>query len=160
VKKEHGLVLGERTAEELKTVVASAGPARPEAARASRREGPDDFDAEVRGRDLVTGLPRTIMTSTAEIREALEGPVVAVLDAIKEVIDATPPELAADIMEHGVALTGGGALLRGLDQRLADETGLPIMINGNPLHAVARGAAHCLAHLDACRSVLVDAGQL
>ena len=107
VKKEHGLALGERTAEELKVVVGSAGPARPEAARACRDDRPDDFDAEIRGRDLVTGLPRTIMTSTAEIREALEGPVVAVLDAIKEVVDATPPELAADIMEHGVALTGG-----------------------------------------------------
>jgi rod shape-determining protein MreB and related proteins len=160
VKKEHGLALGERTAEELKIQVGSAGPARPEAARATRADGPDDFDAEIRGRDLVTGLPRTIMTSTAEIRDALEGPVTAVIDAVKEVIDATPPELAADIMEHGVALTGGGALLRGLDQRLADETGLPMMINGNPLHAVARGAAHCLTHLDACRNVLVDAGQL
>jgi rod shape-determining protein MreB len=160
VKKEHGLALGERTAEELKIVVGSAGAARPTAARARRDDAPDDYDAEIRGRDLVTGLPRTVMTSTAEIREALEGPVVAVVDAIKEVVDATPPELAADIMEHGVALTGGGALLRGLDQRLADETGLPIMINGNPLHAVARGAGHCLAHLDACRSVLVDTSEL
>jgi len=160
VKKEHGLALGERTAEELKTVVGSAGPARREAARAARGDGPDDVDAEIRGRDLVTGLPRTIMTSTVEIREALEGPVVAVVDAVKEVVDATPPELAADIMEHGVALTGGGALLRGLDQRLADETGLPIMISGNPLHAVARGAGHCLANLDACRNVLVDLGEL
>ena len=158
VKKEHGIALGERTAEELKILVGSAGPARPEAARASRDDSPDDYDAEIRGRDLVTGLPRTVTTSTAEIRDALEGPVVAVVDAVKEVIDVTPPELAADIMEHGVALTGGGARLRGLDQRLADETGLPIMINGNPLHAVARGAAHCLAHLDACRSVLVDVG--
>jgi rod shape-determining protein MreB len=160
VKKEHGLALGERTAEELKIQVGSAGPARPEAARAARGDAPDHVDAEIRGRDLVTGLPRTITTSTAEIREALEGPVVALVDAVKEVVDATPPELAADIMEHGVALTGGGALLRGLDQRLADETGLPVMINGNPLHAVARGAGHCLAHLDACRSVLVDVSQL
>jgi rod shape-determining protein MreB len=160
VKKEHGLALGERTAEELKIQVGSAGPARPEAARADRGDRPDDYEAEIRGRDLVTGLPRTIMTSSAEIREALEGPVTAVVDAVKEVVDATPPELAADIMEHGVALTGGGALLRGLDQRLADETGLPIMINGNPLHAVARGAGHCLAHLDACRSVLVDTSEL
>ena len=160
VKKEHGLALGERTAEELKIQVGSAGPARPEAARAARRDAPDDVDAEIRGRDLVTGLPRTIMTSTAELREALEGPVMAVVDAVKEVVDATPPELAADIMEHGVALTGGGALLRGLDQRLADETGLPVMINGNPLHAVARGAGHCLAHLGACRSVLIDVSQL
>jgi rod shape-determining protein MreB len=149
VKKEHGLALGERTAEELKIQLGSAGPARPEAARAVRNDQPDDYDAEIRGRDLVT-----------EIREALEGPVTAVVDAVKEVVDATPPELAADIMEHGVALTGGGALLRGLDQRLADETGLPIMINGNPLHAVARGAGHCLAHLDACRSVLVDTSEL
>jgi rod shape-determining protein MreB len=160
MKKEHGIALGERTAEELKIVVGSAGPARPEAARVARGDAPDDYDAEIRGRDLVTGLPRTIMTSTAEIREALEGPVMAVVDAVKEVVDATPPELAGDIMEHGVALTGGGALLRGLDQRLADETGLPIMINGNPLHAVARGAGHCLAHLDACRSVLVDTAGL
>jgi rod shape-determining protein MreB len=160
VKKEHGLALGERTAEELKIQVGSAGPARPEAARARRDDRPDDYEAEIRGRDLVTGLPRTIMTSTTEIREALEGPVMAVVDAVKEVVDATPPELAADIMEHGVALTGGGALLRGLDQRLADETGLPIMINGNPLHAVARGAGHCLAHLEACRGVLVDTSEL
>jgi rod shape-determining protein MreB len=160
VKKEHGLALGERTAEELKIVVGSAGPARPEAARVARADSPDQVDAEIRGRDLVTGLPRTIVISTAEISEALEGPVLAVVDAVKEVVDATPPELAADIMEHGVSLTGGGALLRGLDQRLADETGLPIMINGNPLHAVARGAAHCVAHLDACRNVLVAAGQL
>ena len=160
IKKEHGVALGERTAEELKIQVGSAGPARVEPARASRDDTPDNYDAQIRGRDLVTGLPRTIVTSTAEIQEALEGPVTAVVDAVKEVVDATPPELAADIMEHGVALTGGGALLRGLDQRLADETGLPIMINGNPLHAVARGAAHCLAHLDACRNVLVDASQL
>jgi rod shape-determining protein MreB len=160
VKKEHGVALGERTAEELKIQVGSAGPARVEAARASRHDSPDNYDAQIRGRDLVTGLPRTIVTSTAEIQEALEGSVTAVVDAVKEVVDATPPELAADIMEHGVALTGGGALLRGLDQRLADETGLPIMINGNPMHAVARGAAHCLAHLDACRNVLVDTSQL
>ena len=159
-KKEHGVALGERTAEELKIQVGSAGPARPEAARAARTDVPDDYDAEIRGRDLVTGLPRTVMTSTVEVREALEGPVVAVVDAVKEVIDATPPELAADVMEHGVALTGGGARLRGFDQRLADETGLPVMINGNPLHAVARGAGHCLANLDACRSVLVDVSQL
>src|SRR5438067_488126 len=159
-KKEQGVALGERTAEELKIQVGSVGPARPEAARAARRDAPDDYDAEIRGRDLVTGLPRTVMTSTVEIREALEGPVVAVVDALKEVIDATPPELAADVMEHGVALTGGGALLRGLDQRLADETGLPVMISGNPLHTVARGAGHCLANLDACRDVLVDVSQL
>src|SRR5205085_3787856 len=120
-KKEHGVALGERTAEELKIQVGSAGPARPEAARAARDDGPDDYAAEIRGRDLVTGLPRTVITSTVEIREALEGPVVAVVDAVKEVIDATPPELAADVMEHGVALTGGGARLRGFDQRLADE---------------------------------------
>src|SRR2546423_193192 len=160
VKKEHGLALGEPTAEELKIVVGSAGPAPPDAARVGHDEAPGDFDAEIRGRDLVTGLPRTIMTSTAEVREALEGPLVAVVDAIKEVVDATPPELAADMMEHGVALTGGGALLRGLDQRLADETGLPMMINGNPLPAPAPGAAHCPAPLHARRSVLVDARPL
>ena len=148
VKKEYSVALGERTAEEIKCYYGSAWPLE------------EELYFEIRGRDLITGLPKPIMTSTAEIREALEGPVTAVVDAVKEVVDATPPELAADIMEHGVALTGGGALLRGLDQRLADETGLPIMINGNPLHAVARGAGHCLAHLEACRGVLVDTSEL
>lgn len=147
VKKEHSLALGERTAEEVKLVMGTAYP--PE----------EEFEAEIRGRDLITGLPRTVVTSTAEIREALEEPVSAFIDAVRATLDRTPPDLAADIMEQGIALTGGGALLRGLDQRLADETGTPVTIFGNPLHAVVKGAGHCLQHLGACRSVFLTSGQ-
>lgn len=145
VKKHHGLVLGERTAEETKLLLGNAYPPEEEAA------------AEVTGRDLVSGLPRAVVTSTEEMREALEEPVSAVVDAVKVTLDRTPPDLAADILERGIALTGGGALLPGLDQRLADETGMPVVISGNPLHAVVRGAGHCLERLDQCSGVFVGA---
>jgi rod shape-determining protein MreB and related proteins len=145
VKKQHSLALGERTAEEIKLVMGTAYP--PE----------EEFEAEIRGRDLITGLPRTVVTSTAEVREALEEPVSAFVDAVKATLDRTPPDLAADIVGQGIALTGGGALLRGLDQRLADETGMPVTVTGNPLHAVVKGAGHCLEHLEACRGVFLTA---
>jgi rod shape-determining protein MreB len=166
VKKEYSLALGERTAEDIKMLLGTAYPppgakndARDRENRDSREAGTDDFEAEIRGRDLVTGLPRTVVTSTAEIREAIDEPVSAFVDAVKATLDRTPPDLAADILEHGIALTGGGALLRGLDQRLADETGMPITISGDPLQAVVKGAGHCLEHLDACRDVFVGVGQ-
>ena len=146
-KKQYSLALGERTAEEVKLVMGTAYPPA------------DEFEAEIRGRDLVTGLPRTALTSTADIREALEEPVAAVVDAVKATLDRTPPDLAADVMEHGIALAGGGALLRGLDQRLADDTGMPVTISGNPLHAVVLGAGHCLEHLEECRDVFLTSGQ-
>jgi rod shape-determining protein MreB and related proteins len=158
VKKEHSLALGERTAEDIKLVMGTAYP--PPGARGSADDAAnDEFEAEISGRDLVTGLPRTVVTTTSEIREAIDEPVSAFVDAVKSTLDRTPPDLAADIMQHGIALTGGGALLRGLDQRLADETGMPITIAGNPLQAVVKGAGHCLEHLDACREVFVGAGQ-
>ena len=155
MKKEHSLALGERTAEDIKLVLGTAYP--PPGARGVPAET-EEIEAEIRGRDLVTGLPRTLVTSTAEIREALEEPVSAFVDAVKATLDNTPPDLAADIMEEGIALTGGGALLRGLDQRLADETGMPITISGNPLHAVVNGAGHCLENLDALQGVFMGAG--
>jgi rod shape-determining protein MreB len=139
------VVLGERTAEEIKLLLGNAYPLEEEAG------------AEVTGRDLVSGLPRTVVTSTEEMREALEEPVSAVVDAVKITLDRTPPDLAADIAERGISLTGGGALLPGLDQRLADETGMPVVISGNPLHAVVRGAGHCLERLDQCSGVFVGA---
>ena len=138
-------MLGERTAEEIKLLLGNAYPPEEEAA------------AEVTGRDLVSGLPRTVVTSTEEIREALEEPVAAVVDSVKATLDHTPPDLAADILERGISLTGGGALLAGLDQRLADETGMPVVISGNPCHAVVRGAGHCLERLDRCSGVFVGA---
>jgi rod shape-determining protein MreB len=159
-KKEHSLALGERTAEDIKLVMGTAYP--PPGATGARavvpRAATQEFEAEIRGRDLVTGLPRTVVTSTSEIREAIDEPVSVFVDAVKSTLDRTPPDLAADIMEHGIALTGGGALLRGLDQRLADETRMPILIAGNPMHAVVRGAGRCLEQLEACRDVFVSAG--
>ena len=122
VKKEYSLALGERTSEEIKVALGSAYPLQ------------EELYAEIRGRDLVTGLPKTIVVSTEEIREAIEEPVSAIVDAVKVTLDKTPPELAADIMEKGIVITGGGAMLHGLDARLADETGMPIVIAKNPLH--------------------------
>src|SRR5579859_2740818 len=111
VKKEYSLMLGERTAEEIKIALGSAYPLE------------EELHAEIRGRDLVTGLPKTIVISTEEIRRAIDEPVSAIIDAVKVTLDRTPPELAADIMEQGIVLTGGGALLHGLGARLMSEIG-------------------------------------
>src|SRR5213592_4004560 len=116
VKKEYSLALGERTAEAIKLAVGSAWPT------------PDDMIAEIKGRDLVSGLPKTIHITAEEVRKAIEEPVNGIVDAVKNTLDRCPPELAADIMTRGVVLTGGGALLRGLDERLKHETGMPIIV--------------------------------
>jgi rod shape-determining protein MreB len=144
VKKEYSLALGERTAEEIKIALGSAYPLQ------------EEMYAEVRGRDLVTGLPKTIVVSTQEIREALEEPVAAVVDAVKVTLDKTPPELAADIMTKGIVITGGGALLHGLKERLNAETGMPIVIADNPLYSVAHGSGQCLEEFDALKQVLIS----
>ena len=142
IKKEYSLALGDRTAEEVKIALGSAWPL------------VDEVHAEIRGRDLVTGLPKTIVVSTDEIRGALEEPVSAVVDAVKVTLDKTPPELAADIMEQGIVLSGGGALLHGIDARLQHETGMPIVIAPDPLHAVAIGSGQSLEEFDALKGVL------
>jgi rod shape-determining protein MreB len=142
IKKEYSLALGERTAEEVKITLGSAWPLE------------EELTAEIRGRDLVTGLPKTIITSTEEIREAIEEPVSAIVDAVKVTLDKTPPELAADIMEQGIVLAGGGALLLGLSERLQAETGMPIIIAPNPLHAVAIGSGQSLEEFEALKGVL------
>src|SRR5690349_2091277 len=142
IKKEYSLALGERTAEEVKIALGSAWPLE------------EELFAEIRGRDLVTGLPKTIVTSTEEIREAIDEPVSAIVDAVKVTLDKTPPELAADIMEHGIVLAGGGALLNGLDARLQHETGMPIVISPNPLFAVAIGSGQSLEEFEALKGVL------
>ncbi len=136
VKKEHSLLIGERTAEEIKIMLGSAYPL----AREAR--------AEIRGRDLVSGLPRVVSVTTEDIREGLEESVTAICDAVRGTLDHTPPELAADIMESGIMLAGGGALLRNLDQRMANETGMPITVTQDPLLAVVRGCGHVLDNLD------------
>ena len=142
IKKEYSLALGERTAEEVKITLGSAWPLE------------EELTAEIRGRDLVTGLPKTIITSTEEIREAIEEPVSAIVDAVKVTLDKTPPELAADIMEQGIVLAGGGALLLGLPERLEAETGMPMRIAPNPLYAVAIGSGQSLEEFEALKGVL------
>ncbi|MDP9402093.1 MAG: rod shape-determining protein [Actinomycetota bacterium] len=144
IKKEYSLALGERTAEEIKIHLGSA----------CRLE--EELHAEIRGRDLITGLPKTIVTTTEEVREAIEEPVSAIVDAVKVTLDKTPPELAADIMEQGIVLTGGGALLTGLDARLSAETGMPIVIAKNPLQSVAIGSGQCLEEFEALKQVLIS----
>ncbi len=146
IKKEYNLALGERTGEEVKIALGTAW------------EFEEEY-AEIRGRDLVSGLPKTIVTSTGEIREAIHEPVAAIIDAVKATLDSTPPELAADIMEHGIMLAGGGALLAGLPERLAYETGMPIRIAENPLYAVALGSGQSLEEFDALKGVLFSSTQ-
>jgi rod shape-determining protein MreB and related proteins len=147
VKKEYNLMLGERTAEQVKMAIGSAWPYTDEPA------------AEVRGRDLVTGLPKTVVLSSPEVREAIEEPVQAVVDAVKYTLDKTPPELAADIIERGIVLTGGGALLRGLDVRIANETGMPIVTADRPLQSVVLGSGACLEEFDVLHVVLSSSGR-
>ncbi len=142
IKKEYSLAVGDRTAEEVKIALGSAWPLE------------EELHAEIRGRDLVTGLPKTIVTTTEEIREAMEEPVSAICDAVKVTLDKTPPELAADIMERGIMLAGGGALLHGLQARLHHETGMPIVIAPDPLHAVALGSGQSLEEFEALKGVL------
>ena len=142
-KKEYSLALGERTAEDIKTQLASAWPLK------------EELYAEVRGRDLVTGLPKTIVVSTVELREAIEEPVQAICDAIKYTLDRTPPELAADMMETGIVITGGGSLLHGLDARLATETGMPVRRAKNPLYTVVLGSGQCLEEFEVLKEVLL-----
>ncbi len=142
IKKEYSVALGERTAEEVKMALGSAWPLQ------------EELYAEIRGRDLVTGLPKTIVVSTEEIREAIEEPVSAIVDAVKTTLDKTPPELAADIMEQGILMAGGGALLNGIDTRLEAETGMPIHLAPNPLHCVAIGSGQSLEEFEALKGVL------
>jgi rod shape-determining protein MreB and related proteins len=144
VKKEYSLMLGERTSEEIKMAIASAFPM------------PEETNAEIRGRDLVTGLPKTIVISAEEIRRAIEEPVNAIVDAVKNTLDKCPPELAADIMDKGIVLAGGGSLLKGLDERLKHETGMPIHIAEDPLFAVAVGSGKCLEEFESLKRVLIS----
>jgi rod shape-determining protein MreB len=144
MKKEYSLMLGERTAEEIKMALGSAFPL------------PDEPEAEIRGRDMVSGLPRTVVISTADVRQALEEPLHAIIDSVRTTLDKTPPELAGDIMDRGVVLAGGGALLRGLDERIRHETGMPVHVADLPLHSVALGAGKCVEEFEALQQVLVS----
>jgi rod shape-determining protein MreB len=136
VKREYKLLIGNQTAEEIKLEVGSAFRMK------------EEVQAEVRGRDMLTGLPKTVIISSDEIRHALEEPVSQVVDAIKSTLDKTPPELAADIMDRGIVLAGGGALLNGLDERLRHETQMPVQLAESPLTCVAVGSGRSLELLE------------
>jgi rod shape-determining protein MreB len=136
IKKEYKLLIGQQTAEEIKLEVGSAFQLK------------DEVQAEVRGRDMLTGLPKTVVISSDEVRHALEEPVGQILDAIRSTLDKTPPELAADIMDRGIVLAGGGALLAGLDERLRHETQMPAQLAESPLTCVAVGSGRSLEVLE------------
>ncbi|MDO8686525.1 MAG: rod shape-determining protein [Clostridiales bacterium] len=144
IKKEYNLMIGERTAENIKISIGAVYP------------GVRNEKKEVRGRDLITGLPKTITISSDEVMEALKESINAIVDAIKYTLEKTPPELASDIMDTGIMLTGGGALLAGLDLLIRDETGIPVMIAENPLECVAMGAGKVLEEISTLRKVLIS----
>lgn len=142
-KKNHNILVGERTAEAIKKEVGSAMPLK------------EEITIRVKGRDLVNGIPKITEASSVEIREALAEPVQAMVDAIKQTLERTPPELAADILDRGIMLSGGGALLRGLDERLRLETSLPVHVSEDPLSAVVRGTGIVLENLSRYAKVLI-----
>jgi rod shape-determining protein MreB len=147
VKKEYSVLLGERTAEAIKLAVGSAFPTA------------DDMMAEIKGRDMVSGLPKTVHITAEEVRRAIEEPVNAIIDAVHNTLDRCPPELAADIMDKGIVLTGGGALLKGLDERLKHDTGMPVRVAENPLSCVAIGSGKCLEEFEVLKRVLVSSSR-
>lgn len=147
IKKKYNLLIGERTAENIKIQIGSAFP----------------FEVEesmnIKGRNLLNGLPENIEISSDEVREALADPLANVLEAVRVTLEKTPPELAADIIDQGITLTGGGALLRGLDKLISQETGMPVNIAENPLDCVAEGTGRVLENIDKLHDVLNDDGK-
>jgi rod shape-determining protein MreB len=145
LKKTYNLMVGERTAEDIKIRIGSAYPL------------DEELSLEVKGRDLVAGLPKAITITSQEIRDALREPVRAILESTKIVLERTPPELAADLIEHGIMMAGGGALLRGLDKLISEETGLPVHIAEDPLTAVAMGTGKVLDEIRNLKRLTVPA---
>ena len=143
-RRVYNLLIGERTAEEIKIAIGSASP-----------HNQEEPPMGVRGRDLVSGLPRTVRMTAAEIREAMAEPVQAIIDTVKQTLEQCPPELAADIVDRGIVLVGGGALLRGMDRLLAEETGMPVRLSDDPLSAVALGTGLVLEEMGTIRKVLI-----
>jgi rod shape-determining protein MreB len=142
-KKNHNILVGERTAEAIKCEVGSAMPLK------------EEVSIRVKGRDLVNGIPKTTEASSVEIREALSEPIAQIVEAVKLTLERTPPELSADILDRGVMLSGGGALLKGLDERLRLETSLPVHVAEDPLTAVVRGTGKILENISRYQNVLI-----
>jgi rod shape-determining protein MreB and related proteins len=137
VKREYKLLIGQQTAEEVKLEIGSAYVM------------PEEVQAEIRGRDMVSGLPKTVILTSEEIRGALEEPVSQIIDAVKQTLDRTPPELASDIMDRGIMLAGGGSLLQGIEERLRHETQMPAHLAESPLTCVAVGSGRSLEEFEA-----------
>lgn len=143
IKRKYNLMIGDRTAEQIKIEIGSAYPT----------DSLDEKTMDIKGRDLISGIPKTVSITEAEIREALAEPVTLIIDTIKVTLENTPPELAADIVDRGIVLAGGGALLRGLDILIREETGLPVFIADDPLTAVVRGVGKMLDELELLKKV-------
>ena len=143
LKRKYNLLIGERTAEIIKIELGSAYPLK------------EEMRLDIKGRDLVEGVPKTLSISDAEIREALAETVATIVEAVRMALERTPPELSADIMDKGIVLSGGGALLRNLDQRLRDETGLPVVLAEDPLASVVLGTGRVLSDIDLLRKVSI-----
>jgi rod shape-determining protein MreB len=144
IKRKYNLLIGERTAEEVKIKIGSAFPLE------------EELTMEIKGRDLIEGIPKTLVISDEEIREALAETVSVIIDAARTALEQTPPELSADIVDKGIVLTGGGALLRNLDKRLREETGLPVSMADDPLASVVLGTGRLLTDFDLLRKISID----
>jgi len=144
IKRKHNLLIGERTAELIKITIGTAFPEE------------DIKTVDVKGRDMITGIPKTIEISSVEITEAIQEPINTIVDGVKTALERTPPELASDIVDRGIILAGGGALLTNLDVLLKEETGLPIIVCESPLTAVVLGSGKCLDELDLLKDVAFD----
>ncbi len=144
IKKAHNLLIGERTAEQIKTQLGSAF------------ELEESLKIEIRGRHLIEGVPKTTTVTDTEIREALADTVAVIVDAVRVALEQTPPELSADIYERGIVITGGGAMMKNLDKRLREETGVPVAIAEDPLHSVVLGTGKMLGDFDLLRRIAID----
>ena len=143
-KKAYNMLIGEQTAERIKIEIGSAFPL------------PEEMDMEIKGRDLVRGIPRTLRVSSVEIREALQEPVRVIVNAVRVALERTPPELSADIVDRGIVLTGGGALLKNIDRLLREETGLPVSVAEDPLSSVVLGTGKMLSDFDLLRKISLE----
>jgi rod shape-determining protein MreB len=143
IKKKYNLLIGERTAEQIKIKIGTAFPLE------------ETLSMEIKGRDLKDGIPKTIVISDSEIREALKNPIEALIEVVRSTLENTPPELAADIVDRGIVLTGGGSLLKALDIRLREETQLPIFTTDEPLSSVVIGAGKILEDIDLLKKVTI-----
>ena len=142
-RNQHNLLLGEGTAEDIKCALGNAVPL------------PKEIEMDIKGRDIVSGIPRTLRTDTVEVRKILSEPIGKVIEGTKNTLERTPPELASDILDRGIVLTGGGALIKGLDEKIKQETGLPVIVAEDPLTAVVRGVGQVLENLSKYQAVIL-----